>query len=264
MKAQEVIAIIEKFAPPELAAFDYLGTLQGDETREVTKVGLTLDYCNQALQQAQAAGCDMLITHHGPTEIHFPLQGNLLEKVRFASNHQLVVYRCHLNLDFCQHGIIDTLCHLLEIPAKPMTTVYEGMKITGGVFLAENFPLTLEELLKKAEVLGGKSVRLAGKRRDHFSRIAITSGQGFHPAFFDQLQPEVYIAGEFEQEATKYAEDLGIQLVELGHHHSEQATLPIIAQRLTKLAGIPVVPIEVEDSVSVVTFDHIEQRRGIC
>lgn len=248
-KLQHVISLIEKFAPPELAMFDYVGLLVGDLQRPIKKIGLTLDCCTQAIEKAIESGCDLLITHHGPTEINYPLYGNRLKQFALAQDNNLSIYRAHLNLDFCEGGIIDTLCGLLKIPAKKTHLLYEGNSIYGGVNLAENYPLTFLDLKKRIKQIGIDQVRIAGKQKQHFSKIAITSGQGFFGEFMDQLEPEIYIAGEFEQEATKYAEDKGIMLLELGHHASEVRSLEKMVPALSNLMGLEIVLIEINDTI---------------
>lgn len=252
MKAKNVIEKIEKFASPSLAEFDFVGLLQGDLEKEVVKIGLTLDYSLQAINQAIKLGCQMLVTHHGSEGITYPLRGNNLEKIVAAGKSGLVVYRAHLNLDFCEGGIIDSLCQMLSIPAKPTRLAYQNFEINGGVYLAENYPISFDDLMARIGVLKSNCVRIAGPRKEKFRRIAITSGQGFKSEFFDQLKPDIYIAGEFEQEATKYAEDLGVMLVELSHHASEARPLELVGERLSKLLKVEVVNIEVPDTVGVI------------
>ena len=70
----------------------------------------------------------------------------------------------------------------------------------------------------------------------------------------DQLKPEVYIAGEFEQEATKYAEDMGIMLIELGHHASEARILEKLTPKFSSLLGLPVQFIEIPDTIQVIAM----------
>lgn len=253
-KLGKVISKIESFAKPSLAQFDYVGLLQGDLHRPVAKIGLTLDYSLQAIEKAIAHECDLLITHHGPTNIQYPLIGNNIQKIIAAQTKNLAVYRCHLNLDFCEGGIIDSLCTILKIPAKKTHLTYEGKPIYGGVNLVEKYPLTLAGLMRRVAVLKSNSIRIAGLRREKFSRIAITSGAGFFGEFMDQLSPEVYIAGEFEQEALKYAEDLGIMLVELTHHASEERPLDLVAPRLEKVLGISIMRIEIPDTSQVMVY----------
>lgn len=252
-KLREIITIFEEFASPDLAKFDYVGLLQGDFDQPIKKIGLTLDYSLQAIEQAVLAQCDLLITHHGPTELYYPLVGNNLDKIAVAARHKLAVYRGHLNLDFCEGGIIDTLCHLLQIPAQKTHLVYQGHSVYGGVNMTDDYPMTLIELKRRIEKMGIHTVRVAGTYRDDFSRIAITSGAGFFDEFMDQLKPDIYIAGEFEQEATKYAEDLGIMLVELGHHTSEARALEKIVPNFVRLFDLPVTFIEIPDTIQFIS-----------
>ncbi|MBP9819659.1 Nif3-like dinuclear metal center hexameric protein [Candidatus Woesebacteria bacterium] len=250
-----IIRKLESFALPGLAQFDYVGLLQGDPFQKVKKVGLTLDYSLRAIDATIDAGCQLLITHHGPTSIHYPLIGNQLEKIVRAKNGQLSIYRSHLCLDFCHDGIIAELCRLMQIPAQPVTTQYEGQTITGGVYLAENYPMTFAQLSERIKSLRTNYYRVAGLKKLRFKRIAVTSGKGFISEFFDQLMPEVYIAGEFEQEAVEYARDLGIMLVELSHHASEVRSLENVAATLTDKLEIAVQLIESPESIEIVKLD---------
>lgn len=254
---KEFIEKMERYAPPDLARFEYVGLMQGDLVRQVRKVGLTLDYCLRAIEAAIQHKCDLLITHHGPTSIRYPLIGNNLQKIVQANRANLAVYREHLTLDFCEGGIIDTLCTLLDIPAQKTHLDYEGHHIYGGVNLVNDYPLTLAELDVRIRKAGIKTYRTAGKLKKSFRKIAVTSGAGFFGEFMDQLRPEVYIAGELEQEATKYAEDLGIMLIELGHHASEVLALKAIAPQLAQKLKVPVQFIEIPDTINIIETKEV-------
>lgn len=65
---------------------------------------------------------------------------------------------------------------------------------------------------------------------------------------------DLYIAGEFEQEAVRAAEDMGITLLELTHHASEARPLEIIAKKLEKILGIEVKFIETPDSIRQISY----------
>lgn len=250
----KVIGKFELFAPSSLAQFDYAGLLLGDARKNVKRIGLTLDFSLLAMQKAVELQCDALITHHGPTRFDMPILGNIAGKIRFCSEHNLPVYRAHLNLDFCDGGIIETLCFLMGF--KPQETIlrYGEHTIKNGVRLVEE-KMTLRELLRRTKKLHPKTIRMAGPERNEFHRIAITSGQGFFETFMGQLSPlDLYIAGEFEQEAVRAAEDMGITLLELTHHASEARPLELIAPRLSKILGVEVVFIETPDSIRPVSL----------
>jgi dinuclear metal center YbgI/SA1388 family protein len=255
----EVISRIEKFAPPSLAEFDYAGLLLGDRNKRVRKVGLTLDFSLLAMKKAVDLGCDALITHHGPKSFSLPVQGNMAKKINFAVKNDLPVYRAHLNLDFCPGGIIETLCVILDIPTKETTLDFYSHKIRNGVRLSTK-KMTLDRVLEGVKKLNPGTIRLAGPKRTVFNRIAITSGAGFFEEFMGQLKGiDLYIAGEFEQEAVKAAEDMGITLLELTHHASEARPLELMAPRLSHVLGVDVEFIEISDSIRNV--DVIEKQK---
>ena len=245
----DVIERLEKFAPPDLASFDYVGLLLGKKTKKIRKIGLTLDFSLLAMKKAKERGCDALICHHGPKAFDLPVTGNIAEKIFFSAKNNLPVYRAHLNLDFCKEGIIETLCNILEIPTKETILNYRSYKITNGVRVS-NVRLSFNQLLNKVKKLKPATIRMAGPQRTSFKHIAITSGAGFFEEFMGQLKGvDLYIAGEFEQEAVKAAEDMGITLLELTHHASEARPLEIIASRLSKILGVNVDFIETPDSI---------------
>lgn len=244
-----VIEKFEVFAPPRLASFDYVGLLLGDARKKVKRIGLTLDFSLLAMRKAVEMNCDALITHHGPTKFDASILGNMAEKIRFCSEHDLPVCREHLNFDFCKGGIIDTLCHILEFNTDTTRLRLGEHVITNGVKICKS-SITLTDVLSRVRRLRPTSLRMAGPKRTRFERFAITSGQGFFETFMGQLAPlDLYIAGEFEQEAVRAAEDMGITLLELTHYASEARPLELIAPRLSKILGVEVAFIETPDSI---------------
>lgn len=202
---------------------------------------------------------DALITHHGPHQLDFPIQGNMAEKIHFATENKLPVYRAHLNLDFCDGGIIDTLCSLLEIPTRTTKLRFGFHEIKNGVRVAD-YPISTHELLRRVEKLRPATIRMAGPKRKQFHKIAITSGQGFFETFFGQLPGiDLYIAGEFEQEAVAAAQDMDVTLLELTHYASEARPLELIASQLSKRLGVEVIFIETPDSICDVGTGRIRK-----
>lgn len=255
----DVIGRFEQFAPTKLAEFDYVGLLLGNANKSITRIGLTLDFSLLAMKEAVRGGCDAFITHHGPTKFDAPILGNMAEKIRFCSEHNLPVYRTHLNLDFCKGGIIDTLCQIMSLKVQTTTLRLGKHNIVNGIKICET-PLTLKQVLSRTARLRPKTLRIAGPERSRFERIAITSGQGFFETFMGQLAPlDLYIAGEFEQEAVRAAEDMGITLLELGHHASEARPLELIAPRLSKILGVEVVFIETPDTIRSINADRADR-----
>ena len=254
-----IIDKFEKFAPPSLAPFDYVGLLVGDARKTIRRVGLTLDFSLLAMKKAVKMNCDALITHHGPLKFETPIQGNVADEIKFCVENNLTVYRAHLNLDFCQGGIIDTMCRILRFDTKTTTLRFGEHIIINGVKLCEQ-KIALDDLLHRVKRFNPTTIRMAGPMHKHFQRIAITSGQGFFETFMGQLVPlDLYIAGEFEQEAVRAAEDMGITLLELGHHASEARPLELIAPKLSKVLGVEVMFIEILDSIRNIDIGRIRK-----
>ena len=65
MKLKEIISIIETYFPTESAMeWDNVGLLLGDREREIKKVLLTLDITYDIIEQAKAAGAELIWSHH--------------------------------------------------------------------------------------------------------------------------------------------------------------------------------------------------------
>ena len=65
MQAKELITLMEEKYPLSLQeAWDHSGLQCGDSYEEIHKVMIALDCDQRTIEEAIAAKCDMLITHH--------------------------------------------------------------------------------------------------------------------------------------------------------------------------------------------------------
>ena len=65
MECKEVMRRLEGLIPPACASdWDNVGLLVGDPKKKVDKILVALDASDQVLDQAEAVGADMLLTHH--------------------------------------------------------------------------------------------------------------------------------------------------------------------------------------------------------
>lgn len=65
MVCREVIDILEEHSPGRYACtWDNVGLLVGDFGQEVKTVYIALDATDEAIEEAAAAGADLLLTHH--------------------------------------------------------------------------------------------------------------------------------------------------------------------------------------------------------
>lgn len=116
---QNVINMIEEFAPPKMAAeWDKIGLQVGNPGQPVSKVFLSLDLNGEVLDEALTAGADMLVVHHTPffkplAQVRTDTPAGLLLS-RIIKN-DLILYTAHTNLDAAPQGVNTVLARLLNL-----------------------------------------------------------------------------------------------------------------------------------------------------
>jgi len=119
MKLQEIVKVLENFAPPSLQeSYDNSGLLVGDPGLMVSGVLITLDVTEEVLQEAKARGCNLVISHH-------PLifkglkrltgRGMVERLVMRAIRDDIALYAAHTNLDSVEKGVSATLARRLGL-----------------------------------------------------------------------------------------------------------------------------------------------------
>ncbi|MCY4418787.1 MAG: Nif3-like dinuclear metal center hexameric protein [Cytophagales bacterium] len=119
MKAQELIDILESWAPPAYQeSYDNVGVLWGDPAEELKGVLLTLDLTEEVLDEAVARDCNWIVAHH---PILFKALkrlsgGSYVERILLkALRKGIGVYALHTNLDNIREGVNQSLASLLEL-----------------------------------------------------------------------------------------------------------------------------------------------------
>ena len=122
MKLKDLAALFHRLAPPDLALdWDNSGLQVGDWNQPVARVGLALDATLATVDRAEAAGCDLLLTHH-PLIFH-PLKsldrhsgpGAVIWAAQAAG---LAVFSLHTNWDQAAGGVAGALADHLELTAE--------------------------------------------------------------------------------------------------------------------------------------------------
>jgi dinuclear metal center YbgI/SA1388 family protein len=109
MKIVDIIAVIEKFAAPELQEeYDNAGLIVGDPGRDCTGVLCTLDVTEAVVQEAKERGANLIIAHHpiifrGLKKINGK---NYVERtVIEAIKADIAIFAAHTNLDNILLGV---------------------------------------------------------------------------------------------------------------------------------------------------------------
>lgn len=119
MTVADIIAFIERLAPPDLAERDDpTGFHVGDPAAQVTRIAVAVDACPETVDAASALGANLLVSHH--PLIYYPLKRVVAtdetgDAVLRAVRAGLSVYSAHTNWDAAPGGINDTLAERLGL-----------------------------------------------------------------------------------------------------------------------------------------------------
>jgi dinuclear metal center YbgI/SA1388 family protein len=119
MNIQEIIDVLEAYAPPSLQEeFDNSGLLVGDAGRACTGVLCTLDATEAVIGEAVEKGCNLVVTYH-------PIVFRGLKRITGKSyveravisaiRKEVAIYAIHTNLDSVAGGVNGKIASLLSL-----------------------------------------------------------------------------------------------------------------------------------------------------
>ncbi len=119
MKISQITEVIERFAPLGWQeSYDNAGFLVGRPDDEVHKALLAVDVTEEVLDEAEAEGCDIVLTHH-PIVFHALKRFNSADPVQRcverAIRSRIALYACHTNLDSAPGGMSWRLAGMLGV-----------------------------------------------------------------------------------------------------------------------------------------------------
>lgn len=120
MKCKEIINLIEKWAPTEMAwEKDNTGLQVGSIERDIKNIFLCLELNEKALDEAVKKQCNLIISHH-PLLFH-PLKKIDIERsynsrlIDKLIKNDITLYSAHTNLDFTKDGVSFILAKTLKL-----------------------------------------------------------------------------------------------------------------------------------------------------
>jgi len=244
--AKEIMKAIEAVAPIQLQEdYDNAGLQCGDPNQEITRVLCCMDVTERIIDEAKALGCQMIVSHHpllfrGLKKIS--AEGDYISRCVYrAIKEDIVLYAAHTNLDNAAEGVnmkmVEKLCYEVE-EVQPLVPIdIESQTGSGKIFDLKS-PISLKEFKSKvAQVFKADS---CNTNNDYdfddtklVKRIALCGGAGVD--FIrdaERQKADVYITGEIG-----YHRMFGhpsICLIELGHWESEQYTVELLNEIITK------------------------------
>ena len=246
---REVVAALERLYPPNTAAsWDRVGLVTGDLDQPVSLVHFAVDPTLAVIDEARAAGADLLLTHHPLLlrGVHSVATTSAKgESVTSLIVNDIALYVAHTNADVASPGVCDALasaCALVDVgPLEVDQHTGNGPGRVGS--LAQ--PLTLREFVQRLSAVlprapGG--IRVAGPADALVSRVAVVGGAGDDR--FDAVRAsgaDVYVTADLRHhpalEAREEARGGPPYLVDAGHWATEWLWLQSARSELVRELG---------------------------
>ncbi|MDH3330435.1 MAG: Nif3-like dinuclear metal center hexameric protein, partial [Desulfobulbaceae bacterium] len=180
---QDILEIIETIAPASLAEeWDNVGLMIGNPSDQVHSILIGLDPTLQLLDEADALGSNLVITHH-PIIFH-PLKAVRLEQpdgrfINRAIRKNINVISCHTNLDSAITGVSDSLADILGLIDTEPLVAQDSDTLQAGIGRIGNFPepVSAGDFISQFKAACHPSWLLeAGLRPEKISRVAVCGG----------------------------------------------------------------------------------------
>lgn len=221
-----------------------LNGLQVENDGRVTKVALAVDGSQKTLDDAVAAGADLLLLHHGLYWAGLqPLTGWWKRKVVTCLQHNLAVYAAHLPLDMHPElGNNAGIARALGLQEVEPALDYKGVKIG----ISGYFPGTVEELRARYAATTGATVtgvvhapcRPAG-------RVLVCSGSAGPEIYRAQAMGySTFLTGEENHWVLNAAQDMGVDILFAGHYATETFGVRALGELLQQQFGLPTIFID--------------------
>ena len=239
----DILKYIESIAPPYMMeSWDNVGLLCGRKDKEVKTILVALDPFRNVIEEAIAEKCDLMVTHH-PLIFRDKIMAlnedtetcrNLLTLVE----NGIAAINAHTNLDLAPGGVNDILAATIGLENIEVVNP-EGEDTQGrpygllrcGTVQEQSLSAFLASVKKNLGcdglryVDGGKPVR----------KVAV--GGGSCADFMEDAAAagcDTFVTADVKYNQFRTAYELGLNLIDAGHFHTENPTMPILAQKLTQ------------------------------
>jgi dinuclear metal center YbgI/SA1388 family protein len=218
---------LEKLAPLETKLdFDNVGLLAGDPNWEVSTVLLSLDITSAVIREAEELDAGLVISHH---PLFFTLNAAVPGNAGGKHTLELLTRRIgaicmHTNLDAADGGVNDALARRLGLlDAQP----YEPEHICRIGHVRK--PVDLAEFLGTVKTaLGCEGLRYVQGTNPVF-QVAVGGGScGSMLEDAVLAGCDTFVTADVKHDVFLRASELGINLIDAGHFHTENVVIPVL------------------------------------
>jgi GTP cyclohydrolase I len=251
---------METIAPRGLAeTWDNIGWMIGDPGLPATGVLICLNVTETQVREADAAGLNLIISHHPPI---FPPVSSMASDTRegrlagLSWQKGIQIFSSHTNYDAAPGGLADLFAQTLLLEGiSPFPGTGRGCSVSGGRLGRMTSPcVTKDFLMHLRRCLGVETMRLIGSEPEKIEWVAAQNG-----SFDDELltclrnaAPDVLVTGDVKYHDALDLADAGIFTIDVGHFHSEHAFVSSLADRISK--AFPDLDVRTADESDVYTW----------
>ena len=249
MKVKDILGALEEFAPLALQdGYDNAGLQIGlAEEAEATGALLCLDVTEDVVEEAVQCGCNLIVSHHPllfrPVK-SIGAQDYVGRTIMKAIKSNVAVYAAHTNLDSAVGGVNHKMAEKLGLkelewlsPKGEYVSGGEKLQSGEGVIGTLSEPLTQKALMERVkEAFSLKSIRVNCANKQMIRKVALCGGSG---SFLIQQAVEqgadAFITGEIGYHRF-FGHETDMLMMEIGHYESEQYTVEVLQEVITKAA----------------------------
>ncbi|MBO7253100.1 MAG: Nif3-like dinuclear metal center hexameric protein [Oscillospiraceae bacterium] len=250
----DVLALVEQLAPRYMKMdWDNVGLLCGSRKQPVKKILVALDPFEGVCQEAAQWGADVIVTHH---PLIFKPLSNVTDDTTIGRSVQLLcrsgisAINAHTNLDCVPGGVNDILARKLELQdvqvIDPMGTDETGNP-WGLLRMGTVREQTLEAFLPHIKQrLGCQGLRYADGGKPVY-RVAVGGG-ACSGEMVDAIRAgcDTFVTSDIKYNQFWDAKDLGLNLIDAGHFHTENPVTEYLAEKLRE--AFPEVEVKISET----------------
>ena len=241
--ASDILAFMYSVAPKYmLEDWDNAGLLCGRGDKPIRKILVALDPFRNVCQEAIDKGVDLIVTHH-PLIFRDPVMAVndgtelgrcLMELIK----HDICAINAHTNLDKAPGGINDILAETLGL-ANIQIINPEGKDDHGRPYgllrKGEIREQSLSEFLAHVKnALGTDGLRYIDGGSP-VKYVAVGGGSCADEMYEASAAGcDTFITADIKYNQFRNAFDLGLNMIDAGHFHTENPAMPVLADKLQK------------------------------
>ncbi|MBR0053457.1 MAG: Nif3-like dinuclear metal center hexameric protein [Bacteroidales bacterium] len=248
MRVGDIIAAIEQFAPLSIQeGWDNSGLSIGSPEDEVHGVLVGFDCTAELIDEAVAAGCDMVVTHHplifkGLKRIQGgdPVSDAVIRAVRAG----VAVYAAHTTADKVIAGVSGAMARRLELQDITLMEDEGGFGLGAAGTLPR--PMTGEEAIAYVKDKFGLSTVRVSRPVDRVVRVAMCGGSGASEIEAARASgAQLYISGDISYH--HFFTPDGFMVMDIGHFESEVDIVGILFKVISE--KFPTFAVRISDNL---------------